>query len=199
MSIERAQNIIRHGKNWKLWVLCDRDPTERWVDGRVALLGDAAHPMLQYFAQGACQAMEDAVCLSHMLGSHPGRSRHRAGEIPRAALPAHRARATAIPRHRRAHLPSRRRTRPAPQRHHGREDVGGLLQAISPGSMAGRGWRGRIERHPCVPAASEPGSITTGEYRFGMRIRVGHRQLLNVSAISGTRVRVAHPGMTTSR
>ncbi len=64
---ERAQSIIRHGKNWRLWVLCDRDPTERWIDGRVALLGDAAHPMLQYFAQGACQAMEDAVCLSHML------------------------------------------------------------------------------------------------------------------------------------
>ena len=68
---ERAQNIIRHGKNWRLWVLCDRDPCEIWIDGRVALLGDAAHPMLQYFAQGACQAMEDAVCLSHSLGSHP--------------------------------------------------------------------------------------------------------------------------------
>ncbi len=66
----RAQNIIRHGKDWKLWVLCDRDPTERWIDGRVALLGDAAHPMLQYFAQGACQAMEDAVCLSHMLANY---------------------------------------------------------------------------------------------------------------------------------
>jgi salicylate hydroxylase len=52
-------------------VLCDRDPTERWIDGRVALLGDAAHPMLQYFAQGACMALEDAVCLSHMLGIYP--------------------------------------------------------------------------------------------------------------------------------
>jgi 2-polyprenyl-6-methoxyphenol hydroxylase-like FAD-dependent oxidoreductase len=69
---ERALDIIRHGTNWKLWVLCDRDPTERWIDGRVVLLGDAAHPMLQYFAQGACQAMEDAVCLSHMLGNHAG-------------------------------------------------------------------------------------------------------------------------------
>jgi 3-hydroxybenzoate 6-monooxygenase len=67
---ERAREIIRHGRNWRLWVLCDRDPVERWVDGRVALLGDAAHPMLQYFAQGACQAMEDAVCLSHMLAAH---------------------------------------------------------------------------------------------------------------------------------
>ncbi|HMI17003.1 MAG TPA: FAD-dependent monooxygenase, partial [Bradyrhizobium sp.] len=67
----RAKDIIRHGKNWKLWVLCDRDPLARWVDGRVALLGDAAHPMLQYFAQGACMALEDAVCLSHMLGTYP--------------------------------------------------------------------------------------------------------------------------------
>ena len=68
---ERAQSIIRHGRDWRLWVLCDRDPNPRWVDGRVALLGDAAHPMLQYFAQGACQAMEDAVCLSHMLSHYP--------------------------------------------------------------------------------------------------------------------------------
>ena len=45
-------------------MLCDRDPVVNWVDGRVALLGDAAHPMLQYVAQGACMAMEDAVCLS---------------------------------------------------------------------------------------------------------------------------------------
>lgn len=66
----RAQQIIEHGDNWKRWVLCDRDPIERWVDGRVTLLGDAAHPMLQYAAQGACMALEDAVCLSHMLGVH---------------------------------------------------------------------------------------------------------------------------------
>jgi 2-polyprenyl-6-methoxyphenol hydroxylase-like FAD-dependent oxidoreductase len=87
---ERAQAIIRHGTNWKLWVLCDRDPTVRWIDGRVVLLGDAAHPMLQYFAQGACQAMEDAVCLSHMLGSHASDyagalERYRAQRFPRTA------------------------------------------------------------------------------------------------------------------
>jgi 2-polyprenyl-6-methoxyphenol hydroxylase-like FAD-dependent oxidoreductase len=69
---QRAQSIIRHGKDWKLWVLCDRDPVERWIDGRVALLGDAAHPMLQYFAQGACMALEDAVCLSHCLAQQEG-------------------------------------------------------------------------------------------------------------------------------
>src|SRR6476469_4976400 len=86
---ERAQEIIRHGKNWRLWVLCDRDPLPRWVDGRVALLGDAAHPMLQYFAQGACQAMEDAVCLSHMLASHDdcaaALENYRAQRFPRTA------------------------------------------------------------------------------------------------------------------
>jgi 3-hydroxybenzoate 6-monooxygenase len=67
----RAQDIIRHGTDWKLWVLCDRDPVDRWVDGRVVLLGDAAHPTLQYMAQGACMAMEDAVCLSHEMAAHP--------------------------------------------------------------------------------------------------------------------------------
>ncbi|MCA8880847.1 MAG: 3-hydroxybenzoate 6-monooxygenase [Rhodobacteraceae bacterium] len=66
----KARQIIEHGDNWKLWVLCDRDPISNWVDGRVALLGDAAHPMLQYFAQGACMAMEDAVALSHCLQHH---------------------------------------------------------------------------------------------------------------------------------
>ena len=64
---ERAQEIIRHGKDWHMWVLCDRDPIDGWIDGRVALLGDAAHPMMQYMAQGACMAMEDAVCLADSL------------------------------------------------------------------------------------------------------------------------------------
>jgi len=68
----RVRSIIEHGNDWKLWVLCDRDPVENWVDGRVAVLGDAAHPMLQYAAQGACMAMEDAVALAHMMDAHGG-------------------------------------------------------------------------------------------------------------------------------
>nr|WP_233286942.1 FAD-dependent monooxygenase [Bradyrhizobium oropedii] len=67
----RAKAIIHHGKDWKAWVTCDRDPIERWVDGRAVLLGDAAHPMLQYFAQGACMALEDAVWLAELLGDTP--------------------------------------------------------------------------------------------------------------------------------
>ncbi len=69
---ERPRRIIDQGRDWKLWVLCDRDPTLSWQDGRVVLLGDAAHPMLQYFAQGACMAMEDAVCLSSLVAEHAG-------------------------------------------------------------------------------------------------------------------------------
>jgi 3-hydroxybenzoate 6-monooxygenase len=81
---ENARRIIHTGKDWKYWVLCDRDPVENWIDGRVALLGDAAHPMLQYMAQGACMALEDAVCLSHMVEAY-------SDDLPRA-LEAYRAR-----------------------------------------------------------------------------------------------------------
>jgi 2-polyprenyl-6-methoxyphenol hydroxylase-like FAD-dependent oxidoreductase len=47
---------------WKTvrWPMYDREPIDNWVDGRLLLMGDAAHPMLQYLAQGACQAIEDA-------------------------------------------------------------------------------------------------------------------------------------------
>jgi salicylate hydroxylase len=67
-----ARKVIEHGRDWKLWVLCDRDPILNWTDGHVTLLGDAAHPTLQYMAQGACMAMEDAVCLSHAMAAHEG-------------------------------------------------------------------------------------------------------------------------------
>jgi 2-polyprenyl-6-methoxyphenol hydroxylase-like FAD-dependent oxidoreductase len=62
--------LIELGVDWRRWVLCDRDPVDTWVDGRAALLGDAAHPMLQYAAQGACMALEDAVVLGRCLGDH---------------------------------------------------------------------------------------------------------------------------------
>ncbi|MEU6867241.1 3-hydroxybenzoate 6-monooxygenase [Streptomyces sp. NPDC046876] len=62
-----ARRLLELGQDWKTWVLCDRDPVDRWTEGRVALLGDAAHPMLQYAAQGACQAVEDAVLLGGLL------------------------------------------------------------------------------------------------------------------------------------
>ena len=67
---DKPRSILEALSEWRYWVLCDREPVSRWVDARVALLGDAAHPMMQYFAQGACQAMEDAVCLAQKMALH---------------------------------------------------------------------------------------------------------------------------------
>ena len=50
--------------------LYDRDPLERWTEGRVTLLGDSAHAMLPYLAQGACQSLEDAAVLAGCLRRH---------------------------------------------------------------------------------------------------------------------------------
>ncbi|MCW2900407.1 MAG: Monooxygenase [Streptosporangiaceae bacterium] len=52
------------------WALLDRDPLPRWTNGPIALLGDAAHPMLPFFAQGAAQAIEDAVVLAGCLAAN---------------------------------------------------------------------------------------------------------------------------------
>ncbi len=52
------------------WPMFDRLPISQWSRGRVVLMGDAAHPMLQYLAQGAAQALEDAAVLGDALGSY---------------------------------------------------------------------------------------------------------------------------------
>jgi 2-polyprenyl-6-methoxyphenol hydroxylase-like FAD-dependent oxidoreductase len=52
------------------WGMSDRDPVTRWVHGRVALLGDAAHPPLQYMAQGAIMAIEDGWVLAWHARRH---------------------------------------------------------------------------------------------------------------------------------
>ncbi|MFG3662544.1 FAD-dependent monooxygenase [Streptomyces sp. NPDC047706] len=54
------------------WSLFDRAPVTGWSRGGITLVGDAAHPMLQYLAQGACQAIEDAVVLADCVEEHPG-------------------------------------------------------------------------------------------------------------------------------
>jgi len=60
---EKPTMLMRTPKEFRRWMLLYRQPVDNWVQGRVALLGDAAHFMLQYMAQGAAMAMEDAVCL----------------------------------------------------------------------------------------------------------------------------------------
>jgi len=60
---EKPLKLMRTPKEYRRWMLQYREPVDNWTRGPVALLGDAAHFMLQYMAQGAAMAMEDAVCL----------------------------------------------------------------------------------------------------------------------------------------
>ena len=64
---ERLRSLIACATQTKRWALYDRTPLERWTEGRVTLLGDAAHAMLPFFAQGAAQAIEDAAVLASCL------------------------------------------------------------------------------------------------------------------------------------
>ena len=66
----KARQLIKLPKDWKRWATADREPIGQWIYGRAVLLGDAAHPTLQYLAQGACMAMEDAVTLGEALRVH---------------------------------------------------------------------------------------------------------------------------------
>jgi 2-polyprenyl-6-methoxyphenol hydroxylase-like FAD-dependent oxidoreductase len=66
-AVPQVRELLGKIETWKMWVLCDREPVKNWTDGRATLLGDAAHPMLQYLAQGAGQAIEDAVVLREAL------------------------------------------------------------------------------------------------------------------------------------
>lgn len=64
-----VRDNLRHVSRERNWVLHDRDPATNWTDGRVTLLGDAAHPTLQYLAQGAQMAIEDAVVLAEKVAA----------------------------------------------------------------------------------------------------------------------------------
>ena len=63
----RARQMLHLPKTWRRWATADRNPLEKWGSGRVTMLGDAAHGMLQYMAQGACMAIEDAVTLGEAM------------------------------------------------------------------------------------------------------------------------------------
>ena len=66
------QDLVQAVPSWRLWVLRDRPPmagAHQQAQGRVALLGDAAHPMRPYLAQGAGMAIEDAAELATVLQS----------------------------------------------------------------------------------------------------------------------------------
>jgi salicylate hydroxylase len=66
-----ALDLIGASDGWLRWPMFDRAPIESWAWGRTALLGDAAHPMLPYLAQGAAQAIEDARALASAFADRP--------------------------------------------------------------------------------------------------------------------------------
>jgi salicylate hydroxylase len=67
----QAHALIRVPEAWLKWALYDRRPLTNWTDGAAALLGDAAHPMLPYLAQGAAMAIEDAAVAARCLARMP--------------------------------------------------------------------------------------------------------------------------------
>jgi 6-hydroxynicotinate 3-monooxygenase len=68
---QQVQRVVHACPNVHKWAIVDRPPLPRWSDGAMALLGDAAHPMTQYMAQGAASAMEDAIVLSRCIETSP--------------------------------------------------------------------------------------------------------------------------------
>ena len=67
---EKARALIAIPDQWLKWALYDRNGAFRGGVGPVTLIGDAAHPMLPFLAQGAGMAIEDAAVLADMLGKY---------------------------------------------------------------------------------------------------------------------------------
>lgn len=71
-ACETPMRVMRIPPMFRRYVIVHRDPVESWTAGRATLLGDAAHPMVQYLAQGAAMALEDAMCLALEADRHDG-------------------------------------------------------------------------------------------------------------------------------
>lgn len=76
-TVDFVRDGVAHMWRDKWWRMFDREPLDDWVHGRIALLGDAAHPPLQYIAQGAIMAIEDGW----VLGRHCARHRRADGGV----------------------------------------------------------------------------------------------------------------------
>jgi salicylate hydroxylase len=63
-------DLVAAAPDWRMWPLVERTTPPNWSHGRIALLGDAAHAMLPFLAQGAAQAIEDAAVLAKCLDQH---------------------------------------------------------------------------------------------------------------------------------
>ena len=75
----RVRSAVAKIKRNRRWPMLDRLPIRNWTRNHITLLGDAAHPMLQYLAQGACQALEDALLPGEVALKNP---RDSCGRLP---------------------------------------------------------------------------------------------------------------------
>ena len=82
----RPRRLLDLPQAWRRWATADREPIGRWSFGRVTLLGDAAHPMMQYLAQGACMALEDAVTLGEAIDAEDGDLERAFGRYERSRI-----------------------------------------------------------------------------------------------------------------
>jgi salicylate hydroxylase len=86
---EPARQLLAAAECWLKWALYDLPPlhqTRRWGDGPVTLLGDAAHPMLPFLAQGAAMAIEDGAVLADKLAARPDDPSHAMRTYERARV-----------------------------------------------------------------------------------------------------------------
>ena len=131
---EDVQTIIRHTPPEGLlkWALFDRDPLERWSVGRVALLGDAAHPMLPFLGQGAAMGIEDGLVLARAFAAagslREALRRYVEARQPRTAWVMLKSRETALNYH------SGRAENFQPGRHVSAESLG--IMAYNPAAVA---------------------------------------------------------------
>ncbi len=66
----QLRHVMAAASNWRMWSLQSRAPSQTWSRGRAAVLGDAAHPVLPYLAQGGVLALEDAIVLARCLDQY---------------------------------------------------------------------------------------------------------------------------------
>ena len=117
-----ARDLLDASEHWQKWALADCAPLARWGNGPVTLLGDAAHPMLPYLAQGAGMAIEDAAVLGECLARMP--------EDPAGAMRAYES----------MRRPRTARTQRAARRNGAVYHMGGaeaLLRALAPLAVGG--------------------------------------------------------------
>ncbi|HWK21771.1 MAG TPA: FAD-dependent monooxygenase [Ureibacillus sp.] len=86
----KVQNALTYINRQFRWPMFDRLPIDNWTDGNLTLMGDAAHPMLQYLAQGAVQALEDSYILGEQLKANESYEeafkKYQEIRIPRSAM-----------------------------------------------------------------------------------------------------------------